>query len=139
MFETDLMHQINVSGRSCLVARTFGTEISKSDDVKNVIPVLKQNSFPSAASTAIKRGSGGRSSFNGTVCTVFGANGLVGRSLINRLGKVGTQLILPHRGDPYYMRPLKVAGDLGQVVFLVSITPPYTTCYLSSVLALLPA
>ena len=70
---------------------------------------------PTTAS--LKRGTGGRSSFNGIVCTIFGANGFIGRYLCNRLGKIGTQLILPHRCDRYDILPLKLCGDLGQVLF----------------------
>ncbi|RZB40260.1 NADH dehydrogenase [ubiquinone] 1 alpha subcomplex subunit 9, mitochondrial [Asbolus verrucosus] len=65
----------------------------------------------------LKRGTGGRSSFNGIVATIFGNSGFVGRYLCNRLGKTGTQLILPYRGDPYDVMRLKVCGDLGQVFF----------------------
>ncbi|XP_054016753.1 NADH dehydrogenase [ubiquinone] 1 alpha subcomplex subunit 9, mitochondrial [Hylaeus anthracinus] len=65
----------------------------------------------------LKRGTGGRSSFNGIVCTIFGCNGFVGRYVCNRLGKIGTQLILPHRCDRYFVMPLKLCGDLGQVLF----------------------
>ncbi|XP_066255635.1 NADH dehydrogenase [ubiquinone] 1 alpha subcomplex subunit 9, mitochondrial [Euwallacea similis] len=64
-----------------------------------------------------KRGTGGRSSFNGIVATVFGCTGFVGRYVCNRLGKIGTQLILPYRGDSYEPMRLKVVGDLGQVYF----------------------
>ncbi|VVD03420.1 NADH dehydrogenase [ubiquinone] 1 alpha subcomplex subunit 9, mitochondrial [Leptidea sinapis] len=64
-----------------------------------------------------KRGTGGRSSFNGTVATVFGCTGFVGRYLCNKLGKIGTQMILPHRCDFYDVARLKVCGDLGQVIF----------------------
>ncbi|KYQ59482.1 NADH dehydrogenase [ubiquinone] 1 alpha subcomplex subunit 9, mitochondrial [Trachymyrmex zeteki] len=70
---------------------------------------------PTTAS--LKRGTGGRSSFNGIVCTVFGATGFVGRYVCNRLGKIGTQLIIPYRGDTYDCMPLKLCGDLGQILF----------------------
>ncbi|KPI91213.1 PREDICTED: NADH dehydrogenase [ubiquinone] 1 alpha subcomplex subunit 9, mitochondrial [Papilio xuthus] len=66
---------------------------------------------------AYKRGTGGRSSFNGIVATVFGCTGFVGRYVCNKLGKIGTQMILPYRSDFYDANRLKVAGDLGQVLF----------------------
>ncbi|XP_045763820.1 NADH dehydrogenase [ubiquinone] 1 alpha subcomplex subunit 9, mitochondrial [Maniola jurtina] len=66
---------------------------------------------------AYKRGTGGRSSFNGIVATVFGCTGFVGRYVCNRLGKVGTQMILPYRSDFYDAARLKLCGDLGQVLF----------------------
>lgn len=40
------------------------------------------------------------------------------------LGKVGSQIVTPYRGDQYWIRDLKVAGDLGQVIQLVCITSP---------------
>lgn len=66
---------------------------------------------------SIKRGTGGRSSFNGIVATVFGCTGFVGRYVCNKLGKIGSQMILPYRGDHCEAIRLKVAGDLGQVLF----------------------
>ncbi|KAF5308248.1 hypothetical protein FQR65_LT06241 [Abscondita terminalis] len=66
---------------------------------------------------SMKRGTGGRSSFNGIVATVFGATGFVGRYVCNRLGKIGTQMIIPYRGDHYDALRLKLCGDLGQVLF----------------------
>lgn len=66
---------------------------------------------------AMKRGTGGRSSFNGMVATVFGSTGFVGRYVCNKLGKIGTQMILPYRCDQYETARLKVTGDLGQVLF----------------------
>lgn len=71
---------------------------------------------PTTAS--LRRGTGGRSSFNGIICTIFGATGFVGRYLCNSLGKIGTQLIIPHRGHFYRIKHLRLNGDLGQVIFL---------------------
>ena len=68
-----------------------------------------------------KRGTGGRSSFSGKVATVFGATGVMGRILVNRLGKMGTQIIVPNRSDELIARPLKLCGDLGQVLFYVTL------------------
>lgn len=66
---------------------------------------------------ALRRGTGGRSSFSGIVATVFGTTGFMGRYVVNKLGKIGSQVILPYRCDPYDVRHLKLAGDLGQVLF----------------------
>jgi len=65
----------------------------------------------------MKRGSGYRSSFTGTVATVFGATGMIGRGVTSRFGKNGTQMIIPYKGDFYDAQRLKVCGDLGQVLF----------------------
>lgn len=35
-------------------------------------------------------------------------------------GKEGAQVIIPYRADPYEVRHLRVAGDLGQILFFVS-------------------
>lgn len=67
--------------------------------------------------SAMKRGTGGRSSFNGIVATVFGCTGFVGRYVCNKLGKIGTQMILPYRSEFCDIIRLKVCGDLGQVLF----------------------
>lgn len=65
----------------------------------------------------MRKGAGGRSSFNGVVATIFGSTGFMGRYVTNELGKHGTQMILPYRGDNYEVGPLKLTGDLGQVLF----------------------
>ncbi|XP_055536106.1 NADH dehydrogenase [ubiquinone] 1 alpha subcomplex subunit 9, mitochondrial [Wyeomyia smithii] len=65
----------------------------------------------------LKRGTGGRSSFNGIVATVFGSTGFLGRYVCNKLGKIGSQIIIPYRADHYEAIRLKLVGDLGQVLF----------------------
>lgn len=92
-------------------------------------------------SSETKRGAGGRSSFSGVVATVFGSTGFVGRYVVNRLGelwvwslggvaycrqllpyegRVGSQIVLPLRGDEHDYRHLRLMGDLGQITPLVS-------------------
>ncbi|GAV03530.1 hypothetical protein RvY_13937 [Ramazzottius varieornatus] len=78
---------------------------------------------PTSAKSSIlgnmKRGRGGRSSFSGIVATVFGASqrALVAPVLINALGKIGSQIIVAHRCDPYDVKDFKLMGDLGQILF----------------------
>jgi len=67
--------------------------------------------------STIRRGTGGRSSFSGVVATVFGASGFLGKAVCNKLGKTGTQIIVPYRGDQYDVHPLKMCGDLGQILY----------------------
>ncbi|KAL6076928.1 RmlD substrate binding domain [Balamuthia mandrillaris] len=59
---------------------------------------------------------GGRSSVSGVVASVFGATGFVGRYVVNRLGKIGSQVVIPYRGEEKAYRHLKTMGDLGQIV-----------------------
>jgi NAD(P)-dependent dehydrogenase (short-subunit alcohol dehydrogenase family) len=59
------------------------------------------------------------SSVSGHVATVFGCTGFLGRYLVNRLAQKGTQVIVPYR-DEDEKRHLKVMGDLGQIVPMVS-------------------
>lgn len=67
--------------------------------------------------SSFRRGTGGRSSYNGVTATIFGANGHLGSAICNKLGNTGTQLVLPYRGDFYDVQHLKLCGDLGQVYF----------------------
>jgi len=64
-----------------------------------------------------KLGTGGRSSFNGVVATVFGATGFLGKYVVNRLAQNGTMINIPYRGQDMDTRHLRVMGDLGQINF----------------------
>jgi len=64
---------------------------------------------------AIQYGPPGRSAVTGHVATVFGCTGFLGRYLVAKLAKAGTQVIIPYR-DEDEKRHLKVTGDLGQIV-----------------------
>uniref|UniRef100_A0A6Q2WRC9 NADH dehydrogenase [ubiquinone] 1 alpha subcomplex subunit 9, mitochondrial n=1 Tax=Esox lucius TaxID=8010 RepID=A0A6Q2WRC9_ESOLU len=66
----------------------------------------------------IPRGKGGRSSFSGVAATVFGATGFLGRYVVNRLGRMGSQIVIPHRCDQYDLMYLRPMGDLGQIIFM---------------------
>ncbi|XP_036373699.1 NADH dehydrogenase [ubiquinone] 1 alpha subcomplex subunit 9, mitochondrial [Megalops cyprinoides] len=68
--------------------------------------------------SVIPRGKGGRSSFSGISATVFGATGFLGRYVVNRLGRMGSQIVVPHRCDQYDIMYLRPMGDLGQIIFL---------------------
>ncbi|CAE6370920.1 unnamed protein product [Rhizoctonia solani] len=63
----------------------------------------------------ISYGPPGRSAVSGHVATVFGCTGFLGRYLVSKLAKAGTQVIIPYR-DEDEKRHLKVLGDLGQIV-----------------------
>uniref|UniRef100_G1QSM1 NADH dehydrogenase [ubiquinone] 1 alpha subcomplex subunit 9, mitochondrial n=1 Tax=Nomascus leucogenys TaxID=61853 RepID=G1QSM1_NOMLE len=66
----------------------------------------------------IPHGKGGRSSVSGIVTTVFGATGFLGRYVVNHLGRMGSQVIIPYRCDTYDIMHLRPMGDLGQLLFL---------------------
>jgi len=94
-----------------------------SHGLKIQLPVLAEISVQQKrdASTyehRLKFGEGRRNSFNGNVVTVFGGTGVMGRYVISRLAKVGTQLIVPYRGSEDDFRHIRLMGDLGQIVFL---------------------
>nr|XP_021524810.1 NADH dehydrogenase [ubiquinone] 1 alpha subcomplex subunit 9, mitochondrial [Aotus nancymaae] len=66
----------------------------------------------------IPHGKGGRSSVSGVVATVFGATGFLGRYVVNHLGRMGSQVVIPYRCDKYDTMHLRPMGDLGQLLFM---------------------
>jgi len=50
------------------------------------------------------------------VATVFGCTGLTGTYVTNLLARMGTQVVVPYRGDGQNVRDFKLMGDLGQIV-----------------------
>jgi uncharacterized protein YbjT (DUF2867 family) len=60
--------------------------------------------------------SGGRQSVSGIVATVFGCTGFLGHYVVNELGRHGSQVVVPYRGEESSVNALKVMGDIGQIV-----------------------
>ncbi|KAG6357868.1 hypothetical protein INS49_013749 [Diaporthe citri] len=82
---------------------------------------IQQRSISDVAITRtgkpVFRVQGGRSSLGGHTATVFGATGQLGRYIVNRLARVGCQVVIPYR-EEMAKRHLKVSGDLGRVEFI---------------------
>nr|XP_015820923.2 NADH dehydrogenase [ubiquinone] 1 alpha subcomplex subunit 9, mitochondrial [Nothobranchius furzeri] len=66
----------------------------------------------------IPKGKGGRSSCSGIAATVFGATGFLGRYVVNKLGRIGSQVVVPFRCDQYDLMYIRPMGDLGQIIFM---------------------
>lgn len=84
------------------------------------LAVSSKRSFSSSSdvvdhSTYVKYSLYGRQSVSGITATVFGATGFSGRHVVNKLGKVGSQVLIPFRGDGMNTRHMKLMGDLGQI------------------------
>jgi len=93
-------------------ARHYSIDTPPEDLQKNV-PALQENiDMKNLALSS----SGGRSSVSGVRATVFGASSALGRHIVNQLGRMGSQVILPYRGDGTEVRDHKLMGDLGQIV-----------------------
>ena len=58
---------------------------------------------------------------SGHTVTVFGCTGFLGRYVVSKIARAGTQVIVPYR-DEDSKRFLRVMGDLGQIVPLASHT-----------------
>merc|ERR1719289_255716 len=65
---------------------------------------------------ALTAGRGGRSSISGIRATVFGASSITGHAVINQLGQIGSQVVVPYRGDGREVKRVRMMGDLGQII-----------------------
>ncbi|KAF9220969.1 39kDa subunit of Ndufa9, NADH ubiquinone oxidoreductase [Gyrodon lividus] len=63
----------------------------------------------------VSSGTPGYSAVSGHVVTVFGCTGFLGRYLVSKLARMGTQVIVPYREEDE-KRHLKPMGDLGQII-----------------------
>ncbi|KAK2465219.1 hypothetical protein APHAL10511_002573 [Amanita phalloides] len=63
----------------------------------------------------VSQGPPGYSAVSGRTATVFGCTGFLGRYVVSKLAKAGTQVIVPYR-DEDEARLFKPMGDLGQIV-----------------------
>jgi len=63
----------------------------------------------------VSSGVPGYSAVTGHVATVFGCTGFLGRYVVAKMAKMGTQVVVPYR-DEDEARHLKPMGDLGQIV-----------------------
>lgn len=115
--KTNISFYLLFSGHQNVILRTLSTVPAerKADFAPRVI---SKGTFPDVEVKKLRRGTGGRSSFNGMIVTVFGATGFLGRHVISLLGRIGCQVVVPYRCDPYFLRDLKLAGDLGQILFV---------------------
>jgi len=110
-----LMRNVQIAkNQSC---NTLGVLCMRSPSTANYSTEETPRPLKSTNLSGMRRGTGGRSSFNGIVATVFGCTGFLGRYVCNKLGKNGSQMILPYRGCDSDAIRLKVCGDLGQVLF----------------------
>jgi len=99
------------------------TATQRCKGLKSQLPIVgeicfEKKRYASTGNHLVQYGEGGRLSFNGVVATVFGASGVLGRYVVNRLARAGTQIIIPYRGVDDDVKHMKLMGDLGQIVFL---------------------
>lgn len=93
--------------------RKYSLDTSPEELAQNV-PALRDNIDMKNISLGAQNT--GRSSVSGIRATVFGASSPIGRHIVNQLGQIGSQVVLPYRGDGTEVHDMKLMGDLGQIV-----------------------
>ncbi|UXI19617.1 Elongation factor [Sarcoptes scabiei] len=116
------MSKTNLFIRHCPCQRTNSLRLISTAFVdrqnEHTSPMVPEKASLKIDSLKLKRGTGYRSSFSGLVVTVFGSTGFLAKPLVNNLARMGCQVICPYRGEIYAAKNLKLAGDLGQVLFV---------------------
>ena len=80
------------------------------------MPAARRLSTSASPGALERRGRAGRSSVSGVRAVVFGSTGFLARYVVNELGRVGSQVVVPFRGEETEIRHLRLMGDLGQVL-----------------------
>jgi len=100
-------------GQTCRRCFSESTALGQYDDIVSTVPPLKDNvDQKNIALQAM----GGRSSVSGIRATVFGGSSILGHAVINMMGQIGSQVVVPYRGDGREVRRVKMMGDLGQII-----------------------
>ncbi|QPG74504.1 hypothetical protein FOA43_001834 [Brettanomyces nanus] len=92
--------------------------VSQLQHTRNIyrFPLKSDINITKNGKTHIAVGQGGRSSRTGYTVSIFGVTGFLGKILVSKLAKHGTNIVAPFRNGRS-KRPLKVNGDLGVVNF----------------------
>eukprot|EP00211_Chloroparvula_japonica_P005873 CAMPEP_0119133962 /NCGR_PEP_ID=MMETSP1310-20130426/14778_1 /TAXON_ID=464262 /ORGANISM="Genus nov. species nov., Strain RCC2339" /LENGTH=357 /DNA_ID=CAMNT_0007124697 /DNA_START=69 /DNA_END=1139 /DNA_ORIENTATION=- len=101
--------------RSAVGRAAYGVGAEDGQHAMEVMTKLATSDEYDFATTGRLAGTG-RSSVSGVTATVFGATGFLGKYVVNSLGKIGSQVVVPYRGEELSWKHLKVMGDLGQIV-----------------------
>eukprot|EP00483_Globobulimina_turgida_P006973 UN06987 len=94
------------------ISRSYSIDTPPEELQKNVSALVENIDMKNLA----LQSAGGRASVSGVRATVFGASSAIGRHIVNQLGRMGSQVILPYRGDGNEIKDSKLMGDLGQIV-----------------------
>jgi len=114
------LHQLSHEMLSYRPGRSVGAPLRRTG-FRRVLPSRSYSSlYESSASVALSPESFGeveaRTPIGGTVATVFGCTGFLGRYVVNMLGRLGVQVVIPYRAEEKAYDHLKVMGDVGQIV-----------------------
>jgi len=114
--------QARVTTRAFATTQKAPEQSASTSKVEYKEPTMKEGVQPGVMisqerrTKALNVRQGGRGSVSGVVATVFGATGMLGSQVVDYLGGIGSQVVVPYRGDFYHNRKLKVGKELGQII-----------------------